>query len=139
MLGKNNIDGKLRKVEPQKQRFSIRKFAIGAASVVIGLTFMGMGNQTVKADVAPATVQTNQTQTQDKKVNVDNEEDKNVNDSEKVTADQTNVKTSSDTTTKNGADDVAEEADSSKKVTEKTDSANSAVVTTQGLSDKNGG
>ena len=60
MLGKNNVDGKLRKVEPQKQRFSIRKFAIGAASVVIGLTFMGMGNQTVKADTVPASVQVKQ-------------------------------------------------------------------------------
>ncbi len=50
MLSKNNIHEKLRKIEPQKQRFSIRKFTVGAASVLIGFTFMGINSQTVNAE-----------------------------------------------------------------------------------------
>ena len=40
----------MRKIRPQKQRFSIRKFTVGAASVLIGLTFIGVNNQEVQAD-----------------------------------------------------------------------------------------
>lgn len=37
-------------MEPRKERFSIRKFSIGAASVLIGFSFMSMaGNQKVQA------------------------------------------------------------------------------------------
>lgn len=41
-------------MEDTKQRFSIRKFSIGAASVLIGLTIFGMGNETVHAAEQPA-------------------------------------------------------------------------------------
>lgn len=54
MVSKNNYSEKMRKIRPQKQRFSIRKFTVGAASVLIGLTFMGMNGQTVKADTTVA-------------------------------------------------------------------------------------
>lgn len=38
-------------MEPRKERFSIRKFSVGVASVLIGFFFMGMGQgQTVRAD-----------------------------------------------------------------------------------------
>ena len=59
MLGKNNFKERLRKMEmEQKQdRFSIRKLTIGAASVLLGFTFLGLGNQTVKADTEPSTQQ----------------------------------------------------------------------------------
>lgn len=50
MVSKNNYSEKMRKIRPQKQRFSIRKFTVGAASVLIGLTFMGVNNQKVQAD-----------------------------------------------------------------------------------------
>ncbi|MGN8970917.1 MBG domain-containing protein, partial [Lactobacillus amylovorus] len=50
MLSRNNIHEKLRKMQPQKQRFSIRKFTVGVASVLIGLTFMGINSQTVNAE-----------------------------------------------------------------------------------------
>lgn len=50
MVSKNNYSEKMRKIRPQKQRFSIRKFTVGAASVLIGLTFMGINNQEVQAD-----------------------------------------------------------------------------------------
>ena len=50
MLSKKNYKEKLRKMYPRQERFSIRKFSIGAASVLIGLSFMSMtGNQKVKA------------------------------------------------------------------------------------------
>ena len=50
MLSKNNFKERLRKTEPRKERFSIRKFSVGAASVLIGFFFMGMDQgQTVRA------------------------------------------------------------------------------------------
>ena len=54
MVSKNNYSKKMRKIRPQKQRFSIRKFTVGAASVLIGLTFIGVNNQEVKADTTVA-------------------------------------------------------------------------------------
>ena len=65
MLSKNNYQERLRKMERKQERFSIRKFSVGAASVLIGvLFFMNEGptnhvvhasdltgqNVTVKAD-----------------------------------------------------------------------------------------
>ena len=57
MLGKNNNKERIRKMEMQAKQdhFSIRKLTIGAASVLLGFTFFGLSNQTVKADtVDPA-------------------------------------------------------------------------------------
>ena len=56
MLGKNNFKERLRKMEMQQKqdRFSIRKLTIGAASVLLGFTFLGLGSQTVKADTDPS-------------------------------------------------------------------------------------
>ncbi|MDF7639197.1 Rib/alpha-like domain-containing protein [Lactobacillus sp. ESL0791] len=56
MFGKNNFDEKLRRMEMQakKDRFSIRKLAIGAASVLLGFSFMGAASQTAKADTLAA-------------------------------------------------------------------------------------
>ena len=52
MLGKNNFKERLRKMELQakKDRFSIRKLTIGAASVLLGFSFMGINAQSAKAD-----------------------------------------------------------------------------------------
>jgi hypothetical protein len=36
MLSKNNFNERLRKMEPKTERFSIRKFTVGAASVLVG-------------------------------------------------------------------------------------------------------
>ena len=49
MLSKNNMSSKLKNATNQKQRFSIRKLSVGAASVLIGLTFMGVSNNKVEA------------------------------------------------------------------------------------------
>ena len=54
MVSKNNYSEKMRKIRPQKQRFSIRKFTVGASSVLIGLTFMGVNNQEAQADTTVA-------------------------------------------------------------------------------------
>lgn len=59
MLFRNNYQEKIRKMENKKERFSIRKFSIGAASVLIGFTLFGIGvdSQSVKADtVTPNSV-----------------------------------------------------------------------------------
>lgn len=41
MLSKKNIQMMIRKGQPQKQRFGLRKLSIGVASVLLGLTFIG--------------------------------------------------------------------------------------------------
>lgn len=93
MVSKNNYSEKMRKIRPQKQRFSIRKFTVGAASVLIGLTFMGINNQEVQADttVAPEeSVKVESSTTSDiteKIESVVNTEEQSVS----TTADQTEV------------------------------------------------
>ena len=54
MLSKNNFNEKIRQMDEKKERFSIRKLTVGAASVLIGLTFIGVSGQTVHADTVPA-------------------------------------------------------------------------------------
>lgn len=49
MISKNNKKLLDEKTRDEKQRFSIRKLSIGAASVLIGLTFMAYGGQSVSA------------------------------------------------------------------------------------------
>lgn len=45
----------IQNIEEKRERYSIRKFSAGAASVLIGISFMGMANsQVVKADTNPA-------------------------------------------------------------------------------------
>ncbi|QNQ81663.1 Rib/alpha-like domain-containing protein [Lactobacillus sp. PV012] len=58
MLSKKNYKERLRKMEAKKERFSIRKFSVGAASVLIGFFLTGIGSQQAHAattDNAPAT------------------------------------------------------------------------------------
>ena len=49
MLSKNNFNEKIRQMEEKKERFSIRKLSIGAVSVLLGFTFMGLNSQAVHA------------------------------------------------------------------------------------------
>ncbi|RVU69862.1 MULTISPECIES: GbpC/Spa domain-containing protein [Lactobacillus] len=50
MVSRKNIQEKIRKMEDRRERHSIRKLTMGAASVLIGLTFMGTANsQMVRA------------------------------------------------------------------------------------------
>ena len=54
MLSKRNYQEHLRKMAPKKERFSIRKFSVGAASVLIGFTFVSMaGSHKVQAADVP--------------------------------------------------------------------------------------
>ncbi|MDE6554472.1 MAG: YSIRK-type signal peptide-containing protein, partial [Lactobacillus sp.] len=51
MLSKNNYQERLRKMDDKQQRFSIRKFSVGAASVLVGTAILSMQSaQTVHAD-----------------------------------------------------------------------------------------
>lgn len=63
MLGKNNYNERLRKMELQSKQdhFSIRKLSIGAASVLLGFTFFGLNSQNVKADTVTPETQESQT------------------------------------------------------------------------------
>ncbi|MDF7683826.1 YSIRK-type signal peptide-containing protein [Lactobacillus sp. ESL0679] len=57
MVGKNNFKEKLRQMVTQNKRehFAIRKLTIGAVSVLLGVTFLGVNNQTAKADTVTST------------------------------------------------------------------------------------
>lgn len=48
-MSKNNFKERVRKMEPKKERFSIRKFTVGAASVLLGFTFFAVGGQKAQA------------------------------------------------------------------------------------------
>ncbi|WEV51823.1 YSIRK-type signal peptide-containing protein [Lactobacillus sp. ESL0731] len=52
MLGRNNFAEKSRKFNSRstRERFSIRKLSVGAASVLLGVTFLGLSSQSAKAD-----------------------------------------------------------------------------------------
>ena len=89
MLSKNNYHEKLRKMEPRKERFSIRKFSIGAASVLIGFSFMSMaGNQKVQSATEENPVvnntKNNEHQSNDIQQNVKIDETNKATDAEKV-------------------------------------------------------
>ena len=60
MVSKNNRKLLLERDRDEKQRFSIRKLSIGAASVLVGLTFSAYSGQTAHAatEAAPTTVKT---------------------------------------------------------------------------------
>lgn len=78
MLSKNNLQERLRKMEPKKNHYSIRKFTVGVASVLIGMTFMEMSNgQTVKADTVTPQVRDQETQVSQKKNSAASELSKN--------------------------------------------------------------
>ena len=80
MLSKNNLQERLRKMEPKKNHYSIRKFTVGVASVLIGMTFMEMSNgQTVKADTVTPQVRDQETQVSQEKNSAASELSKNAN------------------------------------------------------------
>lgn len=102
MLSKNNYHEKLRKMEPRKERFSIRKFSIGAASVLIGFSFMSMaGNQKVQAateenPVVVNNAKNNEQQSNDIQQNVKIDEANKATDAEKVNPTTTSSQNSTD-------------------------------------------
>lgn len=99
MVSKNNYSEKMRKIRPQKQRFSIRKFTVGAASVLIGLTFIGVNNQEVQADttVAPeksvkveSSIISDITETIDNVVNTEDQSVSTANQAEAMSVEENN-------------------------------------------------
>ena len=54
MLSSNNRNEYLRKQEPKKQRFAIKKLTVGVASVLIWFTFMGLSASASADENAPA-------------------------------------------------------------------------------------
>ncbi len=130
MLSKNNYHEKLRKMEPRKERFSIRKFSIGAASVLIGFSFMSMaGTQKVQAATEENPVvnnaKNNEHQSNDIQQNVKIDETNKATDAEKVNPTTTSTQDSSDSKLtqspaqqdlKNVAKDTATEVKQDKQV-----------------------
>ena len=85
MLGKNNYNERLRKMEMQDKQdhFSIRKLSIGAASVLLGFTFFGLNSQSVKAD----TIDPSQNVTEESNRDKSNTETKETGTKDKTKAD----------------------------------------------------
>ena len=52
-MSKNNAQEYVRKMEPQRQRFGLRKLSVGVASVLLGTTFMVGGSTVAHADSTP--------------------------------------------------------------------------------------
>lgn len=64
MVSRNNIQEKIRKIEEKKEHRAIRKLTMGAASVLIGLSFMGATGRAVKATTTESEEVVVQTDTQ---------------------------------------------------------------------------
>ncbi|QNQ81095.1 mucin-binding protein [Lactobacillus sp. PV034] len=62
MLSRRNYQERLRKMEQKNERFSIRKLSIGAASVLIGLSFLGFNAETTQAATPKDKVDNNKTE-----------------------------------------------------------------------------
>ncbi|MDE6377026.1 MAG: YSIRK-type signal peptide-containing protein, partial [Ligilactobacillus sp.] len=53
MLSKNNTDQYTEKLAPKRQKFAIKKFTVGVASVLVGMTFaLYAGSSQALADQA---------------------------------------------------------------------------------------
>ncbi|MDK8116850.1 PT domain-containing protein, partial [Limosilactobacillus reuteri] len=53
-MSKNNVQEYVRKMEPQRQRFGLRKLSVGVASILLGTTFI-VGGTVAHADSTPTT------------------------------------------------------------------------------------
>ncbi len=73
-MSKNNAQEYVRKMEPQRQRFGLRKLSVGVASVLLGTTFMVGGSTVAHADSTPTpTVVASSTSDHDQRVANENE------------------------------------------------------------------
>lgn len=102
MLGKNNYNERLRKMEMQDKQdhFSIRKLSIGAASVLLGFTFFGLNSQSVKADTVEPAQQVSEESNRDNSTTETNET--STKDSTKAEATASKKKTETDLSTFSG-------------------------------------
>ncbi|MBD5269158.1 MAG: YSIRK-type signal peptide-containing protein [Bacteroides sp.] len=92
MLSKHNSQERLRQMEQKSERFSIRKLSVGAASVLIGLSFLGFNAHSAKA----ATTNDNITAVQK---NVTNTENTNVDNKSTAAVDANQVQAQQNTAT----------------------------------------
>lgn len=102
MLGKNNYNERLRKMEMQDKQdhFSIRKLSIGAASVLLGFTFFGLNSQSVKADTVEPAQQVSEESNKDNSTTETKET--STKDTTKVEATASKKKTETDLSTFSG-------------------------------------
>ena len=127
MLSKNNLQERLRKMEPKKNHYSIRKFTVGVASVLIGMTFMEMSNgQTVKADTVTSQVRDQETQVSQEKNSAASELSKNANISTQQEANKQDAASSQKVNEQNAKNKTEE--------TEKTSPLNGSVNSTNEVS-----
>lgn len=103
MLSKNNYQERLRKMDDKQERFSIRKFSVGAASVLVGTAVLSMQNvQVAHAD----TVSDTDKNTTDLTSKTDDQLKKDAYD-QVVSEDQNNATKSADTTMESQDNKVA--------------------------------
>ena len=130
MLSKNNLQERLRKMEPKKNHYSIRKFTVGVASVLIGMTFMEMSNgQTVKADTVTPQVRDQETQVSQEKNSAASELSKNATQQEANKQDAVSFQKVNEQNAKNKTEETEKTSPLNDSVnsakTEKTNSTNS--------------
>ena len=71
MLSSRNYKERLRQMEQKTEHFSIRKLTVGAASVLIGISFLGFNAHTVSADTNNNGSQANENVAKDSNVKSD--------------------------------------------------------------------
>ncbi|PEG76785.1 hypothetical protein CP370_08345, partial [Lactobacillus sp. UMNPBX19] len=134
MLSKNNLQERLRKMEPKKNHYSIRKFTVGVASVLVGMTFMEMSNgQTVKADTGTPQVRDQETQENNsaaselsKNANISTQQEANKQD---AVVNEQNAKNKTEETEKiNSTNEVSPQSSNNTSVTSKSVTVDSNKV-----------
>ncbi|WJK31604.1 PT domain-containing protein [Limosilactobacillus reuteri] len=94
-MSKNNAQEYVRKMEPQRQRFGLRKLSVGVASVLLGTTFMVGGSTVAHADSTPTpTVVASSTSDHDQRVANENEKATTSESASTNTANQNDSQTS---------------------------------------------
>ena len=91
-------------MDNQRDHFSIRKLTVGAASVLIGITFMGFGGQTVHADESsggnqPAVTQMDKSNEDTQSSNTDSNAQQASDTTQKAEVSQSNSQVNNDKTT----------------------------------------
>lgn len=135
MLSKNNYQERLRKMDDKQERFSIRKFSVGAASVLVGTAVLSMQNvQVAHAD----TVSDTDKNTTDLTSKTDDQLKKDAYD-QVVSEDQNNATKTADTTMESQDNKVASFSvpKSEGEFTDSTTAGTWSVTTDENTSTKN--
>ncbi|TGA94557.1 DUF1542 domain-containing protein [Lactobacillus johnsonii] len=129
MVSKNNIEMKNKKMRDEKQRFSIRKFSVGAASVLIGLSFSLYNGQQASADTVDNGNKSVVANAQDKE-KTDNKQSTDTNQTQTTVTEDLDHSTVVDSYKADTTNKASEANNSSKNTESKSDEKQAATTET---------